>query len=244
MRQVQKITASGRLLINSDNRRWSRIYTQEMSVRECLCVISGRPPLLTRELLVSLVRRGWLGLRLLFVSGITSLLSVLCSVQWRLESFYVVGHKKQRAAPSHPSQNSSLRNILLFPTWSPEINNHPSKHGFGVHSMETIPVPGKKELAEELYSWNVALAQQNRMTYVVKNNNNNILISFHLLYSLSHLILTSTSWRILELYGMRSSGKFPLYLKNSSLAIWIPMHASKYSKYKITRKLIQEKAAI
>lgn len=85
--------------------------------------------------------------------------------------------------------------------------------------METIPVPGKKELAEELYSWNVALAQQNRMTYVVKNNNNNILISFHLLYSLSHLILTSTSWRILELYGMRSSGKFPLYLKNSSLAI-------------------------
>lgn len=149
-RQVQKITASGQLLNNQfrQSQMEQNLYTGNVSQRMSLCNIRkahfanpGAPSVTCPKRLI----------RLKFVVCLWDNFPSLCCVwvRLRLESSYVTGlsgHEKERATPSHLSQNSSLRNILLFPVCSPEINNHPSKHGFGDFSMETIPVRRQNEL--------------------------------------------------------------------------------------------------
>ena len=140
---------AGSEIINSDNHRW-RIYTQEMSVRERLCVISAKLTLLTQELLVSLVSGGWLCWCLLFVYLTISLLSVLCSGQVTpgVSLFcWSSVHWKEHATQSHRvTQRFSKKYFIVFDTKS--RNHHHSMHGIGVHSTETILVPGENELTE------------------------------------------------------------------------------------------------
>lgn len=68
-------------IINSANHGRTRIYTQETSIRECLCAASKRFPRLTREIQASLVSGGWLCLRVLFAYVTTALRFTLCAGQ-------------------------------------------------------------------------------------------------------------------------------------------------------------------